>query len=182
MRNTPSDNQLQKQLRLDNKKALEEVYNMYRQEFLNYSKRYPLVEADIVDIYQDAVIAMHQNFVMSQLELETSSIKTYLFGIGKNKIFKKLKEEHKVLRIETETSDSYETVDIEPHAPTHNQIILAKKLNEISESCKTILKLFYYRGLTIDDIVATTDYKDGNTVRSQKSRCLKHLKTLCKVL
>jgi len=181
MKNTPSDNQLQKQLQLDNKEALEEVYNMYRQEFLNYSKRYPLPEEDILDIYQDAVIAMHQNFVISQLELTSSSIKTYLFGIGKNKIFKKLKEQNKILRIEHEVNDTFEIIDIESHLPTQNQITLAEKLNEISESCKTILKLFYYRGLTIDDIVETTNYKDGNTVRSQKSRCLKQLKSLCKV-
>ncbi len=181
MGNTLSDNQLQVLLRSDDKAALESVYTRYRQEFLNYSIRYPLAEADVLDIYQDAVIAMHQNFVMSQLELKASSVKTYLFGIGKNKIFKKLKEQNRVLRIEIETSDTYENIDLESHLPTEKQLALAKNLNEISESCKAILKLFYYRGLTIDDIVETTDYKDGNTVRSQKSRCLKHLKSLFKV-
>jgi len=67
------------------------------------------------------------------------------------------------------------------YLPTDRQKALAQRMNEISDSCRSLLKLFYYRGLTIDDIVEQTHYKDSNTVRSQKSRCLKHLKSLLKV-
>lgn len=178
MKNTLSDDVLQERLRSDDKEALEEVYTGYRQEFINYSKRYPLNEDDIIDIYQDSVIAMHQNFVISQLKLTSSNVKTYLFGIGKNKLFKKLKALNRMLRIEIETNDIYEVVDFEAHSPTEQQKVLAKNLSQISESCQTILKMFYYRGLTIEDIVELTHYKDGNTVKSQKSRCLKSLKSL----
>lgn len=181
MKNTPSDYQLQQRLRSDDKAALEDVYNSYRKEFLNYCTRYPLDKAAILDIYQDAVIAMHQNFVMSQVALTSSSVKTYLFGIGKNKLYKELKEQNRILRIENEVSDTYESIDIESHLPTENQLALAKNITKISESCQAILKLFYYRGLTIEEIVDMTNYKDGNTVRSQKSRCLKHLKSLFKI-
>lgn len=180
MSNTASDYKLQVALRADNKHALEQVYTSYRSEFINYSKRYPLDESDILDIYQDAVIAMHQNFVMSQLELKSSSIKTYLFGIGKHKIFKKLKTEQRFLRVEVETSE-YTEIELEDTAPSELQLALAKRLDDISESCKSILKLYYYRNLTVDEIVELTQYKDGNTVRSHKSRCLKHLKSLFKV-
>jgi RNA polymerase sigma-70 factor (ECF subfamily) len=181
MENTQSKNQLQDRLRSDDKVALEEVYTSYRQEFIYYAKRYPLDEADVLDIYQDAVIAMHQNFVMSQVELTSSSIKTYLFGIGKNKLFKKLKEQKRTLRVVVEPRDTYESIELDAQLPTERQKALAQRMNEISDSCRSILKLFYYRGLTIDDIVEQTQYKDGNSVRSQKSRCLKHLKSLLKV-
>jgi len=181
MKNTPSDDQLQERLRSDDKAALEGVYNSYRKEFLYYCARYPIDKTAILDIYQDAIIAMHQNFVMSQVVLTSSSIKTYLFGIGKNKLYKKLKEQNRVLLIENEVSDAYESIDIESQLPTENQVALAKNIAKISESCQIILKLFYYRGLTIEEIVDMTNYKDGNTVRSQKSRCLKQLKSLFKI-
>ncbi|WP_282043839.1 RNA polymerase sigma factor [Winogradskyella flava] len=180
MKNTVSDDQLQKRLRADDKKALEEIYVAYKSEFINYSKRYKIETSDVLDIYQDAIIAMHQNFVMSQTELKTSTIKTYLFGIGKNKLFKKLNQSQRLLRIEVDT-DNYTEIDIEADMPTENQLKLAKRLNEISDTCKQLLQLFYYRNLTIDEIVQLTHYKDGNTVRSHKSRCLKHLKSLFKV-
>ncbi|MEL6925658.1 MAG: hypothetical protein AAFO94_16555 [Bacteroidota bacterium] len=38
--------------------------------------------------------------------------------------------------------------------------------------------MFYYRGLSIAEIVEQTDYKDANTVKAYKSRCLKKLKQL----
>lgn len=180
MGNTASEYKLQVALRADNKKALEQVYTNYRDEFVNYSKRYPLDESDILDIYQDAVIAMHQNFVMSQLELKSSSIKTYLFSIGKNKIFNKLKSKQRFLRVEIQNNE-YTEIELDDAVPSELQIALSKRLNEISESCKSILKLYYYRNLTVDEIVDLTHYKDGNTVRSHKSRCLKHLKSLFKV-
>ncbi|MBU2922514.1 sigma-70 family RNA polymerase sigma factor [Winogradskyella psychrotolerans] len=180
MKNTLSDNDLQRQLRADDKKALESVYLSYKQAFLNYAKRYDIATSDVLDIYQDAIIAMHQNFVTSQLELQNSTIKTYLFGIGKNKIFKTLKAQQRVIRVDVE-NDNYTEIKIEEELPTANQHALAKRLSELSETCKTVLQLFYYRNLTIEEIVGLTHYKDANTVRSHKSRCLKHLKTLFKV-
>lgn len=174
------DYELQIALRADNKKALEEVYTSHRKEFLYYFKSYSLDEADILDIYQDSIVAMHQKFVTDQLELKSSSIKTYLFGIGKNKIFKKLKSEQRFIRVEVEKKE-YDEVVLEEHTPSELQLSLAKRLEEISESCQNLLKMFYYRNLTIDEIVELTHYKDGSTVRSQKSRCLRHLKSFFKV-
>lgn len=172
--------ELQDLLRSDDKKALETIYVNYKSEFLNYSKKYGLDTNDALDIYQDAVIAMHHNFVTTQLVITSSSIKTYLFGIGKFKILKKLKEEDKFLRVEIEEKE-YEEINIEEPTPSKESITLSQNLNRISESCKKVLELFYYRNLTVDEIVQLTEYKDGNTVRSHKSRCLKRLKSLFKI-
>lgn len=180
MNSTGKESQLQTRLRANDKKAFEEVYTMYREQFINYSKRYNLDRSYILDIYQDSVIALYQKFVMTQLELEKSTIKTYLFGIGKNKIFNILKEEQRFLRVEIE-ADNYTEITIDSDEPTLRQIALSKNIKQISESCTDLLKLFYYRNLTIEEIVELTHYKDGNTVRSHKSRCLKHLKSLFNV-
>jgi RNA polymerase sigma-70 factor (ECF subfamily) len=56
------------------------------------------------------------------------------------------------------------------------QKLLTKHFKNLSESCQEILRLFYYRGLTVQEIVDGTHYKDRNTVKSHKSRCLKGLK------
>ncbi len=172
-----NDSQIQEQLRADDKEALKKVYIAYKQEFLNYAKRYPLNREDIIDCYQDAIIAMHQNFATKGLELQNSSIKTYLFGIGKNKLFRKLKKNGQLIHME-KLSDSILEVSIEEIGENPRIAELAMKLNNISESCQSLLKLFYYRNLTIDEIVEVTDYKDGNTVRSHKSRCIRRLKSL----
>ncbi|MFK7749980.1 MAG: RNA polymerase sigma factor [Kordia sp.] len=177
-RNSP-DAELQDLLRSDNKKALETIYVQYKNEFLNYAKKYNLDAYNATDIYQDAIIAMHHNFVNSKLVLTSSSIKTYLFGIGKFKILKKLKEANRLLNVETK-EEEYTEITIDEATPSERSILLSAHLDTISESCRTVLELFYYRNLTVEEIVQLTDYKDGNTVRSHKSRCLKRLKSLFK--
>ena len=177
MSRNSTDAELQDRLRSDDKKALETIYVAYKNEFLNYAKKYGLDADHATDVYQDAIIAMRHNFVSSHLVLTSSSIKTYLFGIGKFKILKKLKEANTFLHVETEGED-YAEISIEAPSPSERSVALSKYLDTISESCKKVLELFYYRNLTVEEIVQITDYKDGNTVRSHKSRCLKRLKSL----
>ncbi len=168
---------LETRLRADDKSALEYVYKLYREEFINYTKRYNITYEDALDIFQDAIIAMYQNFVVKQLHLQNSTIKTYLFGIGKHKIYNCLKSKDRHLSIEKEVED-YKKVITENEGLTFYQKQLAKQLNHISESCREILRLYYYRNLSINEIVEQTHYKDANTVKSHKSRCMKHLKSL----
>ncbi|WP_299523301.1 sigma-70 family RNA polymerase sigma factor [Winogradskyella sp.] len=170
---------LQQRLRADDKSALEFIYKSYKSEFLNFSKRYDLNIDDALDIYQDSVIAMYQNFVMNQLELSNSTIKTYLFGIGKHKIYKVSNLNKTRLKIENDIEESEEVITKE-HQLNYYQKQLSELIGNISESCRELLRLFYYRNLTIQEIVDLTQYKDANTVKSHKSRCMKRLKSLVK--
>ncbi|MGC6431970.1 MAG: RNA polymerase sigma factor [Jejuia sp.] len=176
------DVELQERLRRDDRNALETIYSTYKPAFLNYAKTYSLSEDDALDIYQDAAVALYQNFVTKQLVLSKSSIKTYLFGIGKNKIFKFLKTKNKPLQYSEIKEDTITEINFDDDAPTELQLQLAKNLKQISDSCNQLLRLFYYRGLTIEEIIEQTDYKDSNTIRSHKSRCIKRLKTLFKTV
>ena len=53
---------------------------------------------------------------------------------------------------------------------------LLRNFNLLGEKCQEILNLFYYKSLTIDEIVQVQGYENKNVVKSQKSRCLKSLK------
>jgi len=177
VKNSLNDASVQKRLRADDKSAMELVYSSYRNEFIGFSFKYGVSEDDALDIYQDAVIAMYQNFATNHLELTSGSIKTYLFGIGKFKLFKVLKAKNKHLPFLEDTAQD----DMIPYQQTpsnERQKQLEKGLRHLSESCLKVIKLFYYRNLTVEEIVLQTDYKDGNTVRSHKSRCMKKLKQL----
>jgi RNA polymerase sigma-70 factor (ECF subfamily) len=169
-----SETEWQRQLRQDDKNGLSKVYQLHRNAFLQYAKRFSLNQEDILDIYQDAVIAMHQNFVMKQLQLENTTIKTYLFGIGKNMIFNRLKEHNRFQEMQ-EMPDEVVEIVWEKGSPTEEQQKLALHFGRLSESCQEILKMFYYRSLTVKEIVEFSHYKDENTVKSHKSRCLKKL-------
>lgn len=159
-------------------KALVEVYKLYKSEFLNFFKRYEISEQEVLDIYQDSIIVIYQKFINGQTKLSNSGVKTYLFGIGKNKVYNHFKTK----KIITSDVKDLEVKDKEfrlKEQPSVYEKLLAKNLKLLSESCRNILELFYYKNLTIIEIVTATAYKDENTVKSHKSRCLKKLKSLC---
>jgi RNA polymerase sigma-70 factor (ECF subfamily) len=170
---------VQSRLRNDDKKALEEVYVMYKEAFVNYGLRFNLDKEDLIDVYQDSVIAMYQNFVTKKTQLDNSSLKTYLFSIGKHKIYDRLKERKQFVGAVV-VEDDYEEVNLDENALTKEQQLLRQYFTRLGESCQHILKLFYYRSLSIKEIVQQTQYKDENTVKSHKSRCLKKLIALIK--
>lgn len=170
---------LQERLRENDKKALEEVYITYKEVFLNYAVSFNIDRDALLDIYQDSVIALFQNFVKKQTRLEKSTVKTYLFGIAKNKLYTYLKAQKRLVVTNT-NFEVFEEIKSEEQELTREQKLLAKYFGEISPSCQDILKLFYYRSLSIKEIVSMTQYKDENTVKSHKSRCLKRLTELIK--
>ena len=91
------------------------------------------------------------------------------------------KEPHKTSKNQVTRSeiidDRFEdTQEMESHEPNLKQKLIAKHFKDLSPSCQKILNLFYYRGWSINEIVMGTEYKDENTVKSHKSRCLKGLK------
>ncbi|MDT0555392.1 RNA polymerase sigma factor [Patiriisocius hiemis] len=170
---------LQERLRADDKKALEEVYIAHKEVFLSYASSFNVDRDVLLDIYQDSVIALFQNFVRKQTVLEKSTVKTYLFGIAKNKLYTYLKAQKRLI-VTNNSFETFEEIKSEEQELTREQRLLAKYFDEISTSCQHILKLFYYRSLSIKEIVSMTQYKDENTVKSHKSRCLKRLTELIK--
>ena len=175
-----SESLLQQKLREQSPDILGYIYSKYREEFISFARKYKICKSDALDMYQDSIIDMYQNFVLKQIHLRKGvTIKTYLFGIGKNKIYIELKQSKRLFLIDEFNSEN--TVNTEENkALSEYQIQLKKGFSQLGDKCKEILNLFYYRNFTIKEIVEHTHYRDENTVKSIKSRCLKKLKELCR--
>ncbi len=172
---TEQELELQGRLRAGDRSAFRWVYTQYRESFLNYARKWNVSDDDILDIYQDANIALFKNFERNQLVLEKGSIKTYLFSIAKYKMYELLREKGKWMPTDTVPETAWNEPD---DSPTEWQIRLSRKFGELGIRCQEILKLFYYRGLSNKEIVEISHWKDENTVKAQKSRCLKKLREL----
>lgn len=170
-----SEKSLQQRLRSGDERAFEWIYSEYKEGFLAFGKSYRIDSDELIDIYQDAVIALFQNFVEKQLHLETSTVKTYLYGIGKHLILRATKQGARVIRLDN-IQETVEEIEIEEHDESEKSKKLAAAFKTLGEKCKEVLELFYYRGFSIKEIVEATEYKDENTVKSHKSRCMKGLR------
>ena len=171
-------------LKSDDRLELKALYNSYRDAFLNFGKGFGAPEPIVLDVYQEAFLALRKKAIRGKLNNIEGSLKSYLFGIGKHMLFDAIKKESKTIKMENPlliVTENEEEISLESTPElTESQKKLHTFFAKLGKKCQLVLTLFYYRGLTIEEIVAQTNYGNANTVKAHKSRCLKTLKQLMK--
>ena len=167
-------------------KEISKLYEDNRDAFIHFGKKYGLDYDDLTDIYQEAFIAIRQHAINGKLFDVKSSFKTYLFGIAKFKIYDLLKARKKTasiqdfLHVVKDDHEDFTEIPVDTPKLTEEQQLLKQFFKKLGKKCQELLTLFYSNGLSIDEIVETTDYNSNSVVRSQKSRCIKTLRELIK--
>lgn len=168
----------------NNPKEISKLYYSNRDSFLNFGKKYGLDYDDLTDIYQEAFIALRNHALNGKLNTVKSSLKTYLFGIGKFMIYDLLKKKKRTTNYEPSLHIQDDIAPVssvnEEEELSMEQHLLKQFFNKLGKKCQEMLTLFYSRGLSIDDIIEFTDYTSSSVVRSQKSRCIKTLREMIK--
>ncbi len=166
-------------LKIAQPKAIEEVYKIHRKAFILFGSKYGLSEDDLLDIYQDTIIAFIENIRKGQLDNLQVEVKTYLFSIGKYLIFNRLKLTNEVNSSIEDLPDQFVWEELEEEKEERLTEISAS-LKQLGEQCYRILTMFYYEEKKLDEIQKILKYENKDVLKSQKSRCLNHLKKLLK--
>jgi RNA polymerase sigma factor (sigma-70 family) len=179
-----NEQQLVSLLKAFDKKALEKIYIENRVSFINFARKFKLSDNDIVDVYQDAIIALQEKAIKGDIDKISCTVKTYLFGIGKYMLYEKARKNNKTVANFPLENEAYNYNEISDafldDEPNEHQILLQKGFASLGKKCKEVLTLFYYRGFTIDEIAEKLKYNNKNVVKSQKSRCIKQIKDFIK--
>jgi len=102
-----------------------------------------------------------------------------LFSIGKYKLYRFNQENQK--NTEDWKNEYREEVSDQLFEEEINEERMRKinrAFEQLGKKCKQLLKLFYYRGFDLEEIKNEMNLENKNTVKSQKSRCLSHLRKL----
>lgn len=171
------DDLIQAELSLENSIVLEQVYRENKGIFMSFAKRYDLPDEDIIDIYQDAMVALVEHAKKGKLSQLNCAISTYLIGIGKFMLLKHLRKK-KTLFVPFDIEVNFEWDDLE-HIQKEEQVqLLQTYFLKLGSHCQKILEFFYYQEKKLDDIVILLGYDNKDVVKSQKSRCIKQLRVL----
>jgi len=177
-----TDNAVIEALKNRDQNALKQIYSNNRLAFISFAKKYPITEEDVIDIYQDAIIALRDNAVNGTIDNLKSELKTYLFSIGKYMIYNKVKQQKKMHLVEDSSrfinDEGSLNFNINTNALTNEQKQLQAAFKTLGQKCKAVLTLFYYRGFNLEEIMKELNYTNKDVVKSQKSRCIKSLKTM----
>ncbi len=172
---------LLQQIKIGNRKVLNQLYQTYREEFINWTRwKFNCTAEDSIDVFQETMIAFYENVVNDKITEFQSSVKTYLFAIGRNILLKRFRnekqgktEELEVLQNVADELQMEDSLNL-----TERQKAIAQLLEKLGEPCKTLLQLFYYQKYSVEAIVNTMEYKNASVVKNQKVRCIKRLRTL----
>lgn len=167
-------------VKMDNDKEIESLYKEFKKEFLRNTTRYGLDEEQRIDIYQDAFVTLYELLKYKHVKIETG-LKNYLFGIGKNMILDKIKSTIRDRKLQEELlidqkESEFSVLETDILNPAQERIQSA--LQQLSQSCRKIMILFYFRQYSIEAIMHTMGYLNENVTKSHKSRCLKQLKEI----
>lgn len=175
----PEDQQFIESIRQGNEKSIVRVYQLHKEGFVHWAqKNYRIDEAAALDAFQDAVVCLYKNIVRGKLEHLTSSLKTYLYAIGKNIVRKKLHQSVVLSQEDLWILENLQAEPVDDFAHNERQRFVARLMGTIGEPCQTILQLFYFKNFSMEAIAQTMNYKNENVVKTQKLRCLTTLKNM----
>lgn len=156
------------------------VYAEYREEFLRWiTKEYHCSDDDSKDIYQLTILIFYDNIKQGKLERLVSSVKTYLFGIGKNIAKEYIRKEKRYTPIDLEKSLKQHLVDEQTQAIDEQAFDVAGvALAKLGDPCRRLIEMFYYEKKSMTEISEALQYKNPETAKNQKCKCMARLREL----
>jgi len=159
------------------------IYSKYRTPCsLFIQNKYHISEDESKEIFQLSIIILYDKIISSKLTELHCDLKNYILGIAHNKVYElyrrkkrdqKLKDAsllHCLFASDPEESEAFELIVLK----------LNQALNKIGDPCRHILQLFYYKKLSLSDITVLLDYKNVNTTKNLKYKCINRLKKAIK--
>ena len=174
------ESELIKRIAEGDDKLINETYGKHRKGFISWSIKYfKCSENDAKEAYQYAFFIFYTKIRSGEITNLSSSIKTYLFAIGKNKIFQENRHSAKIaFDINEELLSTGHDDSIDHHAKEQKFNSIENGLNQLGDPCRSMLLMFYYQKLDMTAIASRLGYKNTDTAKNLKYKCIQRLKKL----
>ncbi len=171
------DLQLLERLRNSDKDALVLLYKNHHVMIRQYVLKNSGSLEDAEDLLQDALVVLWQKVQQGNFTL-SSKLSTFIMAVCKNLWLKRLSKNS---RIEPEEFILPHLHKVhEEHAENMDFKHLQKALDEIGDTCKQVLLLFYFEGRDMEHIARQMQFANADTAKAKKYQCFKKLETLVK--
>ncbi len=165
-------------LRQGDRDVLVELYKANETMIFKYIKDQNGRNEDAEDLLQEALVVLWNNAKNPNFEL-TAKPSTYLYAIVKN-LWLKSVEKNKRLTSEDQIPLNVHSVQQETDK-TMDHSIVRKMLNQMGETCRQVLLMFYYDGLDMQTIAKANNFANSDVAKAKKHQCLKELEKQVKL-
>ena len=135
---------------------------------------------DAEDVFQEVVVNFVELVQKDKFRGE-SSIKTFLFSLNRHTWLNELKRKGRALAREEKYEKNQEKTEMDVShfiAGREAKGQVLQLMEQIGETCKKILLMFYYENLSIGEILDNFHYENEQVVRNKKYKCLKQLEQM----
>lgn len=165
--------------RKDNR-AFQHLYDEYHVRIQAMVRQNNGNDDDAMDIFQEGLVALWTNIQTGRFQVQESArISTYLYALCRNIWISRLRKKRdlSVLDDHTEVADTDQADDqIETYEQTQ---AIRGLLQQLSDSCRQLLDLFYYRQSSLAVIAEQLGITE-KTAKNNKYRCMQRLRMLSK--
>lgn len=166
-------------IKTNENEALSRLYQSCKSEAIERVQReFACTRDDALDIFQTAVVILYDNVVSGKLDNLTADIRTYLYGIMRNKAFELCRAKQKENKV---TDLDFWVSYVQSDEPADDDVQIqaaAMVLDEMGSPCRDLLQLYYYHDKNMEEITGLMGYKNADTTKNQKYKCLKRLQNL----
>ena len=166
---------------LNEKDLLEQAILQLYQDHLEATKAFIMTKGgtkqDADDIFQETIVSFIDCVQKNKFRQE-SGIRTFLISISKNLWYNEIRKRDRAGRREIifeMDRDQPEAAVIETIQYREMKKELNQLLQDLGDSCRKILELFYYENLSMKEIVDHLHYENEQVVRNKKYKCLSQL-------
>jgi len=175
-----ADSEIVELIRQKDQRGLTLLYEAFRSEFVGWAVKFTRCDVeDAFDYYQATVIIVYDNVLAGKIDDLKSSLKTYVFSIGKNLALQHKRQQTRNQKLSAEYYlELYMTSSEQFENDEKYLELVSKCFNQLGDPCHSLLDLFYYHKNSMEEIALALNYKNPETAKNQKYKCMERLRKL----
>ena len=181
IRNFP-DSELVANLRAGKRmdETIKAIYRNYFDSLSWYVMNNSGSRQDAEDVFQEVVVTFIDLVQKDKFRGE-STVKTFLYSLNRHIWLNELKRSGRALAREEKYENEQDRIEPDTShliADREGKEEVIKLVEELGETCRKILLLFYYENFSMKEILEATEYENEQVVRNKKYKCLKQLEQM----
>jgi RNA polymerase sigma factor (sigma-70 family) len=181
-----ADEMILEALNNGDEKTITKIYDDYREAFTAFLLRYFQTSPDKIEgIYPESFTKFYFNIKDGKLKAPLkSTLKTYLFAIGKNVFLKQHRGTYQTkVELRAEFAEDIASIEeLNMYEYEESAKIVRSLLTKIGEKCNHLLSLLYIEELPSSVICEKLGVSSLGTLRKRKFDCMKKMRLLYKNL
>lgn len=173
------ESNLVNRIRNGDRKALLELFDRNRRPIVTLVTRNGGSSDDGEDVLQEAIVVLWEKIRSGEFE-ERAALSTFLYGVAKRLWLRRLDRKK---RYASEDADPDMTASDDPGA--EEELVreeevdrVVRALSRLDGACRSLLLLFYWENLPMEDIAHLMGLANAQTAKAKKYQCKEKLRHL----